>query len=306
MSHPGSPSRSASITRVADGFSGQRLLIVPQDRLQDGSQLPVVRDLMVTHIGQFQATQHHFIERRRGCAQHVLIYCLSGTGRVEYKGSEYSVQAGDVVLLPPRLAHAYFADAEQPWNIFWVHFIGERASDYASAMNLKNGPLASVPNIPLMRQAFEETYRHAMDGYSDAGLLGLTTAFARLLGLVRVHSASGSARSQHADGRILEVIRKLQADPLRAWTIDELAAAAGMSAPHFFDRFRCQTGSSPKLFLIRQRLQIATALMQQSDLSIAQIAQQVGYDDPYYFSRLFKRHFSQSPTEHRRELGFRS
>lgn len=302
---PQSPPLPPSTVRVAEGFAGQRLLVVPADRLEAGAALPVVRDLQITHIGHFQAARHHFIQRRKGCSQHILIYCLKGSGQCKVEGKAWRVRPGDLVLLPAKMSHTYFAETDDPWSILWVHFSGLRADDYFAVLKPHDGPVLHVPNIAVMQQAFEETYRHALDGFSDAGLLSMTTGLARLVSQACLHSASSSTRVQHADERILGVIRQLQEDPIRLWSVDEMAAAAGMSTPHFFDCFRRHAGCAPKLFLIRQRLQIATALMQQSDLTVNQIAQQVGYEDPYYFSRLFKRHTGQSPSAHRKELGMR-
>lgn len=56
-----------------------------------------------------------------------------------------------------------------------------------------------------MRDAFEETYRHAIDGFSDSGLLGLTTGLARLIALARIYSAVGSARARRTEDRIFVV-----------------------------------------------------------------------------------------------------
>jgi len=57
----------------------------------------------------------------------------------------------------------------------------------------------------------------------------------------------------------------------------------------------------PKQFIIRQRIQMACALIHGSKLSVAQIAARVGYEDTYFFSRLFSRHIGQSPRSYRQE-----
>lgn len=66
--------------RLAEGFSGQRLIILPPDQLATGTTLPVVRDLQVTHIGHFNTARNHFVERKKGCPGSILIYCMAGTG----------------------------------------------------------------------------------------------------------------------------------------------------------------------------------------------------------------------------------
>lgn len=210
-----------------------------------------------------------------------MICCMAGAGHCKLHGKTWDVGAGGLIILPPDVAHAYYADPADRWSIFWVHFTGERVGDYVPALALTDDyPLLEVPKQTVMRDAFEETYRHAIDGFSDSGLLGLTTGLCRLIALARIYSAFGSARARRTEDRVLTTIRQLQADPARDWRLEELSAGAGMSLPHFSERFHKQAGCPPKQFLIRLSLQIASALMREAGLTVAQIANHVGYEDP--------------------------
>jgi len=293
--------------RIEDGFAGQRLLAIPPDRLERARSLPVVRDLLVTHIGHFHAARNHFVERRNGCPQAVLIYCMAGAGFFTLDDTTRPVREGSLFVLPPGVFHRYYADTSDPWSIFWLHFTGERAADHLQALAVSDAsPLIEVPNQTVMRDAFEETYRHAIEGFSDPGLLGLTTGLSRLIALARIHSLAGGGRVRKTEDRVLAIIQQLHAEPARDWQIDELASLAGLSLPHFTERFHKQAGCPPKQFLIRLRLQIASALMQDAGLTVAEIANRIGYDDPYYFSRLFRRHTGLSPRAYRRDLGIKT
>ncbi len=289
--------------RIAEGFAGQRLVIVPRERLEATRRLPLIRDLQVTHIGHFGPAKNHFVKRARGVGEFVLIYCLAGEGHCEVGGQHHRAAAGDVAILPPGVPHTYYADPGDPWTIFWFHFTGERAADYPAALELEEGnPILHAPRPNALRQAFEEAYRHTLHGFTDSSLLGLSTGLARLIGLLKIYSRPRGLRTHRTEDRILEAIRRLQEEPTRDWSLGELAAEAGMSEPYFCEMFRKQAGCPPKQFVIRQRLQMASALMHESGLTVAQIAARVGYEDPYYFSRLFRYHTGRSPRDYRREV----
>ncbi len=293
----------APANRIADGFAGQRLVIVPRERLEATRGLPVIRDLQVTHIGHFGPAPDHFVERQHGTAEFILIYCLAGQGHCKTGGRDWPIATGDAIILRPRAAHTYHAHPGDPWTIFWFHFTGERAADYLAALGLEeDSPILHAPRPNALRQAFEESYRHALHGFSDSSLLGLSTGLARLVGLLRIYSRPRGLRTHRTEDRVLSAIRRMQAEPTRAWSLDELATEAGMSAPYFCEMFRKQVGCPPMQFVIRQRIQMACALMHEPGLSIAQIAARTGYEDAYYFSRLFRRHTGQSPQEYRREI----
>jgi transcriptional regulator GlxA family with amidase domain len=88
-------------------------------------------------------------------------------------------------------------------------------------------------------------------------------------------------------------------EPLRP---SDLAKQAGISAPHLSSEFRRHFGVSPIEYLIRQRLARARYLLRDQNLSIGEIARQVGYDDVQYFSKLFRRRFDHSPRAMRNIL----
>jgi AraC family transcriptional regulator of arabinose operon len=84
--------------------------------------------------------------------------------------------------------------------------------------------------------------------------------------------------------------------PMRVST---LSAMAGLSMSRFFELFKSATGDAPINWLIRVRMQRAGELLENSNLRIKEIALRVGYDDQFYFSRLFKLVHGIAPTAFR-------
>lgn len=85
-------------------------------------------------------------------------------------------------------------------------------------------------------------------------------------------------------------------EPLR---ISILSAVAGVSASHFFWLFKSVTGCPPIHFFIRLRMHCACELLRDQNLSVKEAAFQLGYDDPYYFSRMFKLVMGVTPRDYR-------
>jgi AraC-like DNA-binding protein len=106
--------------------------------------------------------------------------------------------------------------------------------------------------------------------------------------------------------RELEPIRKIEESiaymmrhldrPLQAST---LAAQANISLSHFFTLFKRYVGSTPMDYFIRLRLRRACHLLENTEMSVKAIAYTLGYDDPYYFSRIFKSFNRISPRQYR-------
>lgn len=72
-----------------------------------------------------------------------------------------------------------------------------------------------------------------------------------------------------------------------------------MSVSHFSERFRRQTGQSPMAYFIHLRMRLACRLLDLSGKSVKTVALEVGYRDPYYFSRLFKKSMGLAPEKYR-------
>jgi AraC-like DNA-binding protein/mannose-6-phosphate isomerase-like protein (cupin superfamily) len=289
--------KTATPEKRPEGFPGQRLVIIPPAIAVEASGKLITRDLCVTHIGTFVAAVGHFVERPHGTSQHILIACISGKGSCTLAGREWNLEPGDLLFLPPRERHLYRADPQSPWTIFWMHFRGLRAEDHLINLEVStSNPVVSVDDPAVLIEAFEDTFRHAAHGFSDATMVGLSTAFGRLLGLVKVHQRAPGSRSRRVESRLLKVLSRMREDLTRPWTLAELARECNLSVPHFTELCRRQTGMPPLGLLIRLRLQRAMDLLQQGNHNVAEAAEAVGYEDPFYFSRLFRKHMGVSPS----------
>ncbi len=85
--------------------------------------------------------------------------------------------------------------------------------------------------------------------------------------------------------------------------ISTLAAQASVSQSHFFALFKRQTGTAPIDYFIRLRMNHARELLDSTCSSVKEIAATMGYDDPFYFSRVFKSVHRVAPAEYRRRNG---
>lgn len=283
--------------RRPEGFPGQRLVVIPPEIVRRALARPVTRDLCVTHIGAFRAAESHYVERQRGAPQHVMICCVSGRGICELKGREWRVESGELLFLPPGKRHVYRADPDHPWTIFWFHLRGLRIADHLENLGItEDEPKLRVDAPTALIEAFEDTFRHATHGFGEAAMTGMCTAFTRLIGLARVHRQAPGPRSRGGEDRLLKALAKMREHLEHPWSLEELAGIAGLSAPHFADLCRKHTGMPPLGLLIRLRLQKAMELLQRGTHNVAEAGQEVGYGDPFYFSRLFRKHMGMPPS----------
>jgi AraC-like DNA-binding protein len=82
--------------------------------------------------------------------------------------------------------------------------------------------------------------------------------------------------------------------------VPTLARLAHLSPSHFFAVFKKSTGFAPKDFFIRLKIQRACEILEATDLCVKEVAAKLGYDDAFYFSRLFKSVNGVAPSDYRR------
>jgi AraC-like DNA-binding protein len=284
----------------AEGFSGQILHVLPPSLIERGH--PLVQSLYITDIGWYPHAHYHFRERPEGASGNILIVCKKGAGWVEISKQRFRLAHGQALLIPRGMPHVYAAESGDPWSIHWFHFNGDAAQYYLCL--LPDGDYR-VPISPAclaeLESVFKSTYSLLAESYSHANIVYLAQLAHHMLGLLFYRNAAYSPFLRAAASRdvrpTVDFIIQHCTEPLTRTT---LARHAGLSVSHFSLVFQQQTGLSPMQFLIHQRIRRACQQMSTTSLTIREIAGEVGYDDPYYFSRLFRQTMGRSPRQYRK------
>jgi AraC family transcriptional regulator, arabinose operon regulatory protein len=289
--------------KIKDGFPEQRLIVVSHELVKRQRKLAIAHHLYITDIGHFPLTKNHFVSRKNGIDQTILIFCAAGKGTVTVRGKKRELIEGQLILIPPGVPHKYEADPSIPWNIYWFHFAGDQADEY---LNL----LCPDPAQPVMQltstdefvRQFETLYAFTIAAFSDSALVRSSAELARTLCLVNALRTGLYKKSRQSEQRILKSIEYIVGHYEQPHTLEKLARNAGLSTPHYAALFRKQTGTSPFRYLTRVRMRHACERLHRSNLSIQEIAAELGYPDPYYFSRIFKNVQGCSPANYRRAV----
>lgn len=104
------------------------------------------------------------------------------------------------------------------------------------------------------------------------------------------------------DERLAQALKLIHARIDHPWTVPQLAQAAALSRSSFFERFTQRVGVPPMEYLLAWRMAVAKDLLRRDDLSVAQIAERVGYGSPSTFNVAFSRQVGQSPGQWRRQV----
>jgi AraC-like DNA-binding protein len=263
----------------------------------------MVSQLHITHIGSFPKAPHHYVERGSEHPSAILFYCTAGRGWLELGQQRFSIQPGHAVVIPPYTPHLYGADQDEPWSLFWIHFSGPQTQRVLDSLQLTcSSPLLYVPDVDAMRLSFEEVYACLNYNYSDAGLLAMTSELMRLLSRMKLDHSS-STRNNHTNEECIESSIEFMKNHLdMALTLSDLSTRSGLSVPQYSKLFRERTDQSPMAYYTALKIRKACDLLYQTRLTVREIGLKLGYEDPYYFSRAFKKVQGCAPAHYRTNI----
>lgn len=293
-------STTNTLLRIEEGFPYQRLVILPPRVISRCRNSSVLNKLYITHIGSYPSAPHHYVERNHGVDQAILLYCMKGKGNIKLDNVTFDIREHCAVFIPPNVSHLYQADKKDPWSLFWIHFDGEQVAEilrYLDVDRLK--PVLYVANQQVIRHAFEDVFACLHYNYSDSGLFAMNAEFIGLLSKIKLACRSSTLKNHIKHNCISDSIRFMREHLNMVISLDNLAAQAGKSVTHFSKLFRERTELSPTAYFIQLKMRHACDQLYQTDLSVAEIGRQVGYKDPYYFSRVFKKVQGVSPLKYR-------
>ena len=278
-----------------EGFDRERVCVVPRPMVTAALARPVTGTLSVTHAGCFPEAPDHLVERPSGTPEAVLIACTRGSGWVSVDGDRFVLPASSYTLLPPDTAHAYGSGAGNSWTIWWLHLRGSGVAELQRLVGMEERPFATgLRGVTAAVALWDQIVRNLERGPTPARLVENSGLAWHLLTRLAVDYAEPGKGSP-----LDRAIRFLEDNIDRAVAVGELAALVGLSPSHLSAQFRRASGGGVTAYHQGLRMARARALLDTTDLTVTQIARAVGYDDPLYFSRQFRKAHALSPTQYR-------
>jgi AraC-like DNA-binding protein/mannose-6-phosphate isomerase-like protein (cupin superfamily) len=282
------------------GFVGERIVVLPQATIEAAKRHDLLKLLFPTSMGYFPKAAGHLRSRESGAGQSIFIYCAKGRGWVITGGRRQEIRQNQLLIIPAGVPHTYGADQEEPWSVFWFHALGTSVPCYLEAFGIScSNSIVSLGNDHQLIAGFEEALKALERGFSSSRFLYAAHALTHLLGLMLWCKDQFQQRQETVHERVektIEFMRNHFEEPL---TVGSLATIAGLSASRYSVVFRNHAGHSPIGYLIRLRMQRAIRLLGTTSLPVKTISNNVGWEDPLYFSRLFRSIHGFSPTHYR-------
>jgi AraC family transcriptional regulator, arabinose operon regulatory protein len=259
-------------------------------------------DFFVHCSGRYRLVkkERFYTERPLGAANYQLIYIADGKARFRINGKVQTLEKGSCVLFHPGEPQYYYYYLEEHPDIYWVHFSCKDSNPFLNQMGWGEETIYQV--------GVHNSYIHLFDGiiqelqlkqpFFETQLKFLMQQLLLKMGRNRIRERK---IFENYNKEVEEVLRIFHLSPERDFTIKQFTKERGLNYYRFIDTFTKHVGISPRQYIINIRMTTAKELLTNSLFHISEVAQLVGYDNPLYFSRLFKKMWGISPTEFRKQ-----
>ena len=241
-------------------------------------------------------------ENGRTLDSFTLVYVTRGSGKLEsHSGGTHTINAGDLFILYPGEWHRFQPAPDTGWDEQWVEFDGEQARRIMSHPTFSpKQPVRSIGDDESILRLFieiSEATQIQAPGFEQIIATQASQIVARLL--ARLQYSSPKARDM--ESRIRRACLHILQNVEQTINPQQLSCELGISYSAFRNHFKQITGLPPGQYQIHIRLNKARRLLRNSTLSIQEIAEQLGFESIYYFSRLFKKKTGCSPLAYRKQ-----
>lgn len=239
---------------------------------------------------------------QKGRRDYQILYVANGKTHFWFDGKEEIVSADHMVLYKPEEIQKYVYYLEDNPEVFWIHFTGSDVKNILAYHGISLDEhvfyCGVLPDYKALFRKIIQELQLCRYGYEDY----IASLFNDILLLVD--------RQQHeqkkATGDVQEQIERAAAYFNENYntkiSIDDYAESLHISTNWFIHNFKQYAGMSPAQYILSLRMVNAQSLLERTTYNIKEISEIVGYENPLYFSRVFKKEIGKSPAQYRKEM----
>lgn len=255
----------------------------------DSNNLPMFIDLVgITH----PHSDYHV--HRNISNLTVMEYVSKGSGYVQWGGRWEQVTEGMIYILPKGVTHDYGADSHNPWEKRFINIRGDLPLHLLKEYGLSGHAVFDGTDCAHLFFAIDRVLNEPIPAAETQAML--TGMFMQVLTVLsqnnkrQEHHREAAAMREYLDENIHRVVNN-----------SELSELVFRSVDCCLKRFAKEYNVTPYEYQLQNKMRLACRLLTETDMTVRQIAESVGYPDARYFSTLFRHRCGESPSVYRRK-----
>lgn len=231
---------------------------------------------------------------------HLIHFVLYGKGELHINEHIFQLSAGDAFLIPAGKVSYYEASKADPWCYAWISFLGINSQMYLYQLMTSSDDVYIIHGLDTVKYKERIFDIIALQGTSTSSYFQANGVLFQIMAML--FDDIGFQESNWGKNSVIDEIKYyLDINYAEKIKLQDMAKSFGIH-PNYLTRIFHETyGISPKQYIMDLKLKKARRLLTTTELSVSVIASSLGFDDQLAFSKVFKKEYSVSPTEYRKQ-----
>lgn len=225
--------------------------------------------------------------------QYIIHYVLSGRGYFNGK----TVGAGEGFIITPKTTEEYYPDKNDPWEFIWIISEDYKTAGFFEYCNADHAGIFKYNRTESIRSFADFLISNNGRIYTAFEMLELFLKYIK-----NEHCTSALNRTDNAEIYVNAALKYINTNISKDVHVSAVTKFLGVSQPYLYKIFKEKTGTSPKQYILNLKISRARQLLEETDLTVTQVASSVGFSDALSFSRLFHSKVGQSPQNYRKRF----
>ncbi len=281
-----------------------RYFKIPNPLIEELKSNSISSDLHITETGEIEIEPGTIWNPGRKLENIMLAYCIKGSGILMVAGEQFPVSSEQFFILNTNELFKFYSVINQKTRFLIVLFDGKKSNELVREFSVVRNIIPSINNRIANRELlFEEIFNNLSRGYHDDNLKYVNLCFGHLLATFVYAHKTGDDFADESNPIIRRSIDYMNNNLEKKLTLLQISKEAGYSPTYFTTLFRKETNYSPLSYFSHLKIVKACEFLDYTGKKVKEISFLLGYTDPYYFTKDFKKKMGMSPRQYRNRVG---
>lgn len=278
---------------TVEGFPNEKIINFRVSNIQI-----IKASTYITDIGYFPDTTLHKVVRKTGIGENIICFCTKGKGYVQIGNELREVSQNQYFVIPKHSSHKYFSGVVDGWGLYFIHLSGSEADHFCSIQKgVQKGLTRSQLNM--VYSIIENLIKLLEESTSRENIMYVNQAVEFLITSLQVYEEN-KIRYSRQEEIIYQFLNYIETNLSKKISLKLLLKELNVSQGVLYKLTHERYNVSPMQYVYEMKCDIAAELLVTTNLKVAVIAHQVGFEDQYHFSKKFKTLTNLSPSEYRK------
>jgi AraC-like DNA-binding protein/mannose-6-phosphate isomerase-like protein (cupin superfamily) len=280
-----------------------RYFKIPQPLLREQKENQLTGDLYMTETGEVEVEMGSIWNPAKKLENNMLVYCLKGSGILMISGEQVPVSGDQYFIIPEGDSFKFYSVINENSRLFVAYFNGTKPKLMEHGFRVVRNLIPSVNNLVANREMlFTEIFNNLAKGFHDENLVYVNFCFGHLLATFIYASKTSDDFADESNPVVRKSIEYMNRNLNLKLTLHQISNEVGYSATYFTTLFKKETNYSPLSYFSHLKIVKACEFLDHTRLKVKEISFTLGYTDPYYFTKDFKKKMGLSPRQYRNRV----